>query len=245
MAVASKKQKWYNLLFKLIDLATNHKRGTMQLTFNQIVIQPGQQLLLQDISWSMFEALLTELGEHRATRLSYSEGKLELMAPMAVHELGKEIIGDLVKIILEELNLEFLALGSITLKNGRMSRAVEPDECFYIQHEAAIRGKDNIDLTIDPPPDLAIEIDITSRTHLDNYEQLGVPELWRYDGQHLEIQVLIQGRYVTTNTSRQFPQFPLTTIIPHYLQQTKVKGRNATMRAFRTWVQQFNSSSEM
>jgi Uma2 family endonuclease len=217
----------------------------MQLTFNQIVLSPGRQLLLQDISWSMLETLLTELGEHRATRLSYSEGKLELMAPMAVHESGKELIGNLVEILLEELNIDFWALGSVTLQNEKMSRAVEPDKCLYIQNETLVRGKDRIDLTIDPPPDLAIEIDITSRTHLDNYEQLGVPELWRYDGQRLEIQVLIQGRYVTTNTSRQFPQFPLTTIIPHYLQQTKVKGRNATMRAFRTWVQQFNSSSEM
>jgi Uma2 family endonuclease len=132
----------------------------MQLAFNQIVIQPGQNILFKDIDWSMFESLLEELGEKRAIRLSYSDGMLEIMAPLAVHESGKEIIGDLVKAILEELNLDFWALGSTTFKNEEMAKGVEPDDCFYIQNEALVRGKDRIDLTIEPPPELAIEVDI-------------------------------------------------------------------------------------
>jgi Uma2 family endonuclease len=150
----------------------------MQLTFNQIIIPPGHTVLLKDINWSAFEEILAELGEHRAARLSYSQGRLEIMVPLAEHESDKKIIGNLVEILLEEFNLEFWALGSTTFKNEQMIQAVEPDECFYIQHEAAVRGKKRLDLTIDPPPDLAIEIDITSRTQFDNYEQLGVLELW-------------------------------------------------------------------
>ncbi|BAP55434.1 hypothetical protein THII_1137 [Thioploca ingrica] len=208
----------------------------MQLTFNQIVIPPGRNLLLKDIDWSTLEELLAELGETRAARISYSRGMLEVMVPLAEHEDGKEIIGDLVKIILEEMNIEFRALGSTTFKNEQMAQAIEADACFYIQHEAVVRGKKRIDLTNDPPPDLAIEIDISSRTRFDNYEKLGVPELWRYDGENLEINVLQNGRYVTSAMSVHFPQWPLVEAIPQYVKQSQSVGRNAMMKAFRAWV---------
>ena len=211
----------------------------MQLSFKQIVILPGQNLLLKDISWSTLEELLEELGESRAARISYSRGMLEVMVPLAEHESDKEIIGNLVEILLEELDIEFWALGSTTFKNEAMSGAVEPDKCLYIQHEAWVRGKKRIDLTVDPPPDLAIEIDITSRTRFDNYEKLGVPELWRYDGEQLEINQLQNGRYVISSTSGHFPQFPLITAIPQYVKQSRIIGRNATMKAFRVWVRSF------
>ena len=208
----------------------------MQLSFKQIVIPPGQNLLLKDISWSTLEELLEELGETRAARISYSRGMLEVMVPLAEHESDKEIISNLVETLLEELDIEFWALGSTTFKNEAMAGAVEPDKCLYIQHEAWVRGKKRIDLTVDPPPDLAIEIDISSRTHFDNYEKLGVLELWRYDGEHLEINVLQNGRYVTSTTSVHFPQLPLVEAIPQYVKQSQSVGRNVTMKAFRAWV---------
>ena len=88
------------------------------------------------------------------------------MTPLPEHENDKEIIGDLVKALLEELDIEFRALGSTTFKNQAMTKGIEPDQCFYIEHERSIRGKKNVDLTVDLPPDLALEVDITSRTHL-------------------------------------------------------------------------------
>ncbi len=208
----------------------------MQFTFNQIVISPGRAVLLKDINWSTFERILADLGEHRAARLSYSQGQLEIMVPLAEHESDKKIISNLVEILLEEFNLEFWALGSTTFKNERMAQAVEPDECFYIQHEAAVRGKKRLDLAVDPPPDLAIEIDITSRTRFNNYEQLGVLELWRYDGEQLEINRLKEGRYVTSSNSTYFPKLPLLEEIPNWIKQSQEVGRNVTMRAFRVWV---------
>ncbi len=207
----------------------------MQLQFHQLVIPPGNQLLLTNISWQMFENLLEELGETRAKRLSYNRETLEIMVPSFEHEDNKRMIGRLVEIILEELDIEFRAAGSTTFKNKPMAQAVEPDECFYIQHEAAVRGKKRVDLTVDPPPDLAIEIDLTSRTSLGNYEALGVPELWRYDGR-LRIYVLQQGKYVESPTSSLFPQFPVREEIPRYVYQSTQTGRNQTMRAFREWV---------
>ena len=208
----------------------------MLLELKQIILQPGNQLLLKDITWPMFETMLTELGESRASRLSYSKGILEIMVPLPDHEVGKEYIGDLVKILLEELDIEFCPLASTTFKNQKMAQGVEPDACFYIQNEAAIRGKNRIDLETDPPPDLAIEIDLTSRTQLNNYEALGVPELWRYNGSKLEISVLRDGKYVKGDVSLQFPNFPITEIIPQYLEQSKIAGRNVAMKAFRAWV---------
>lgn len=119
-----------------------------------------------------------------------------------------------------------------------MQQAVEPDDCFYIQNEAVVRGKKRIDLTLAPPPDLVIEIDISSRTQLKNYEALGVREVWRSNGSRLQINVLQEGKYVESQTSQYFPGLPLTEIIPQYLEQSIVAGRNATMRSFRNWVRE-------
>lgn len=215
----------------------------MHFNFNQIVIRPGHQILLKDINWFMFETLVKELGNERASRISYSKGMLEIMTPLAVHEDNKTIIGNLVEIILEELEIEFRALGSTLFQHEAMNQAIEPDECFYIQQEAQIRGKQWIDLAIDPPPDLAIEIDLTYRTHFDNYEQLGIPELWRYNGEQLEISVLQNKQYICSNTSPQFPSLPIQKMIPHYIKKSQEIGRNGTMKEFRAWVKEQISSN--
>jgi Uma2 family endonuclease len=208
----------------------------MQLALNQLIVPPGHQLLLKDVSWQMFENILEELGESRAARVSYSKGILEIMTPLPEHESDKVMIGDLVKALLEELDVEFLSLGSTTFKNKEMLQAVEADDCFYIQNEAAVRGKKRIDLSIDPPPDLAIEIDITSRTKFNNYEALGVPELWRYNGHKLQINLLQAGSYVESNISYNLPNLQISEVIHQYVEQSKTVGRNATMKVFRNWV---------
>ncbi len=208
----------------------------MQLELNQLIVPPGHQLLLKDISWQMFEKILEELGETRAARVSYSNGMLEIMTPLAEHEDDKVIIGDLLKALLEELGIEFRSLGSTTFKNEAMAQAVEADDCFYIQNEAVIRGKKRIDLSVDPPPDLAIEVDITSRTKFNNYEALRVPELWRYNGRKLQINVLQEGKYLESDTSYNFPNLPIGEVIHQYVEQSRIIGRNSTMKTFRNWV---------
>jgi Uma2 family endonuclease len=208
----------------------------MLLELRQLRIQPGQQLLLEDVSWQQFENILAELGEHRAARISYSHGFLEIMVPLPEHEKAKEIIGDLVKILLEARQIAFESLGSTTLKSDRMAQGVEPDACFYIQNQTAVIGKNCLDLSIDPPPDLAIEIDLTSRTQLDNYQILGVPELWRYGKQGLKIHVLENGKYVESNFSPTFPGIPIIELINQYVQQSQVSGRTQAIQAFRNWL---------
>ncbi|MGC1396783.1 MAG: Uma2 family endonuclease [Coleofasciculaceae cyanobacterium] len=210
----------------------------MLLELKRITVPPGQRILFSDISWQEFEAILEDLGEHRSSRVAYDHGTLEIMTPLPEHETGKEIISDLVKALLEELDIEFCTLGSTTFKNELMSQGIEPDDCFYIQNEAAVRGKNRLDLTVDPPPDLALEIDVTSRTHPSIYEALGVPELWQFDNGKLQINMLQDGKYIKSENSPNFSNFPLTEMIPQYLIQCKTVGRNKTMKAFRAWVRE-------
>ncbi len=210
----------------------------MLLALEQIIVPPGHQLLLKNVSWQQFQDILGNLGESRSARLSYSQGTLEIMTPLPEHEDDKVIIADFIKAILEEMDIEFRSLGSTTFENEAMRQAVEPDDCFYIQNEAQIRGKKRLNLEIDPPPDLAIEIDITSRTKFNNYQELGVAELWRYNGKKLEINNLQSGRYVQSETSLTFPNLPIANVLHDFVEQSKVRGRNATMKAFRAWVRE-------
>lgn len=210
----------------------------MLLELRQLRIQPGQQLLLEGVSWQQLEGILAELGERRTSRLSYSNGRLEIMVPLPEHEKAKEIIGDMVKILLSERGINYESLGSTTLKNERMTQAIEPDSCFYIQNQAAVIGKNRLDMSVDPPPDLAIEIDLTSRTQLDNYQILGVPELWRYTRQELQINVLQDGQYVESDFSSAFPGIPIIELVNRYVQQSRVSGSSQAIQAFRNWVRE-------
>lgn len=204
---------------------------TLQL--RQLDIPLGQRLLLHDVSWPEFEAILAELGEHRAARLAYSQGSLEMRMPLPEHEVNKELIGDMVKILLEELEIDCECFGSTTFKRETKKSGLEPDQCFYIQNHQAMRGKRRVDLTVDPPPDLAIEIDVTSKTQLDAYEALQVPELWRYENNQLQINALEDGKYVNFPSSRIFPELPIVELIAEFVAQSVTLGRSPTLRAFR------------
>lgn len=214
----------------------------MQVQLKQIILPPGQQLLLTDVSWQMYEQLLEEFGEKRGSRINYSQGFLEIMVPLPEHEDDKVMIADFVKVLLEELDIEFRSLGSTTFKSEMMKQGLEADDCFYIENEAAVRGKKRIDLSVEPPPDLALEIDITSRTRFNNYETLGVGELWRFNGRKLEINVLQNGEYVRVSESPHFPGFSLVEALPDYLERSKIEGRNQTMKVFRAWVRKQNKN---
>ncbi|WP_375340294.1 Uma2 family endonuclease [Okeania sp.] len=119
-----------------------------------------------------------------------------------------------------------------------MAKGIEPDNCFYIENEAKVRGKECLDLTVDTPPDLAIEIDVTSRTHTNIYASLGVRELWRFEGRKLEMYILENTKYIESKFSLHFPDLPLIEIIPEYCDRCKIIGRNQTMKIFRNWVRE-------
>jgi len=198
-----------------------------------------QRVLLQNISWQLFESLLEEMGEGRSTRLAYARGNLEFMTPLFEHEEGKRNIERAIDSLLEELGLEHRLAGSTTLKRPRSKAGKEPDSCYYIQNEARVRGKTNIDLETDPPPDLAVEIDITSSSidKLSLYAALGVPELWRYDGTQMVFYQLQEEKYISCDRSVTF-QFLPPTRVDEYLQECRSLGVMAALRQFRTWIRE-------
>lgn len=210
----------------------------IMLQLRQISVPPGHRVLLHDVSWQEFEAILEEFGEHRASRIAYSQGTLEIRMPLPEHEVNKEIIGDMVKILLEELEIDRECFGSTTFKRKDMAQGIEPDNCFYIQNQALMIGKKRIDLTVDPPPDLAIEVDVTSKTQIDVYEALGVPELWRYENNKLQINVLQDGTYIESEISPTFPNLPIVEAISQFVEQSRIIGTSPTLRAFRKWVRE-------
>lgn len=212
--------------------------NTITLRFDQIIVPPGHEVWLQDINWKTFETILNKLDETRGRRLAYNGKILEIMSPLAWHEDSKNIISRFIEVLLEEMSLEFRALGSTTFKNPRTGKAVEPDECYYIENEAMIRGKLRINLLNDPPPDLVLEIDLSSNTHLNIYQALGVPEVWRYAEDKLFMYVLQKKRYVKIATSPHFPAMDLCTAIPQFLIQSRIQGRTTATKGFRVWVKE-------
>lgn len=210
----------------------------VMLQLRQLDVPPGQRVLFRQVTWAEYEAILVELGEHRSTRLAYSEGTLEIVAPLPEHEKAKVVIGDLLKALLDELDMNWESLGSTTFRREEMSVGIEPDDCFYIQNHALMIGRDRIDLTIDPPPDLAIEIDVTSKTRLSAYEGLRVPEIWRYQNRKLQINVLQAGKYMESQASPTFPDLPVVAGISQYLEMSRTAGTAPAIRAFRHWVRE-------
>ena len=209
------------------------------LQLRQLDVPPGHRVMFHDVSWQEFESILDELGQSRAARLAYSQGTLEIRMPLPEHEVDKELIGDMVKILLEELEIDRECFGSTTFKREDMAQGVEPDQSFYIQNYDRMIGKRRIDLTVDPPPDLAIEVDVTSKTQLEAYKTLGVPELWRFQEGQLRISVLRDGKYVESDISPTFSGLPVVDLISQFVQRSLEEGSSTTLRAFRRRVREY------
>jgi Uma2 family endonuclease len=119
-----------------------------------------------------------------------------------------------------------------------MAAGIEPDNCFYIQNHRLMIGKRRLDLTLDPPPDLVIEVDVTSKTQLSAYEALGVPELWQFSQGSLRINLLQEGEYLESSFSPTFPNFPIIEGISQFVQISLTQGSSAALRAFRKWIRE-------
>jgi Uma2 family endonuclease len=208
----------------------------VMLQFRQLVVQPGQRIQLQGIDWAKFEAIVDELGDRRSSRVAYFDDVLEIRMPLPEHEKAKVLIGDVIKMLLEELDIDNECFGSSTFKRSSMAAGIEPDDCFYIENARQMVGKMRLDLAIDPPPDLAIEVDITSKTGLDAYQALGVPELWRFEDGHLRISLLQNGIYQDAKFSPHFLQFDVVGLIKEVLNRSQTEGRSQTLKACRRQI---------
>ncbi|NJK75411.1 MAG: Uma2 family endonuclease [Microcoleus sp. SU_5_6] len=210
-----------------------------------LIQTPQAGVLLQNISWQTYESLVNELAEQPRVRLTYDRGTLEIMTPLDSHEGNKEILGRFVETVTEELNVEIRSLGSRTCKREDLARGLEPDKCYYIENESLIRNVKQIDLNQYPPPDLAIEIDITSSSidRMELYASLGVPELWRYDGSRLIFYRLEGQKYVEREVSPHFPFLSPSEII-RFLETQENVGETSMIRGFRQWVRSQIQSQE-
>jgi Uma2 family endonuclease len=209
---------------------------------SEVSVPAEERVVLNNISWETFERLLAEAGDHRSTRFHYLDGMLELMSPLARHEGSNRFIESLITAIAEELGMNLRKLGSLTMKRPDRQAGGEPDSCYYIQNEPLIRHQEEIDLTIDPPPDLVLEVDITSpsKRRLPIYASLGVPELWRFDGKTLKFCQLNNGTYASVDRSPTFPWLP-TEIVLEYLQKRLQLGEIQATQAFKAWLGCFAS----
>ena len=200
-------------------------------------LPPGGRLTLYEVDWEEYEQLLDQLGDDYHFRISYDNGRLEIMTPTGKHERYKSLLNSLLIILSDELDLEILSYGSTTLKLKPKRKGAEGDDCFYIQHAAEIGEKDRLDLTRDPPPDLVIEIDVThdSAGKFAIYAALGVPEIWRYDGSRFSIWQLAHEACTPAPFSLAFP-FLTAEHLAEFVANSEAQGRKQARRTFRDWV---------
>ncbi|MEG4322143.1 MULTISPECIES: Uma2 family endonuclease [unclassified Microcoleus] len=195
-----------------------------------------QRVVLSNISWQTYESLLAEAGDKRSSRFAYSQGVLEIIMPSDLHETVNCLLKRIVTALTEELDLKIKGFGSTTLNREDLKQGAEPDSCFYIQNVDRILGK-RLDISIDPPPDLVIEVDITSPSsnRFVVYTQLEIPEIWRYSGESVQIYQLQNQQYVTCDRS---PTFPIVSVamLNQFLQMAETQDDNAIIRSLRQWV---------
>jgi Uma2 family endonuclease len=199
-----------------------------------------QRFLLQAVGWQAYETVLKALGDRSGVRLTYDRGDLELMSPSYEHETAASLLGRFIELLTLELKIPIKAGGSTTFRRQDLDRGLEPDRCFYVQHAVHLRGRREIDLSRDPPPDLAIEVDITSSSldRLGIYAALGVPEVWRYDGEALHVyHRRSDGTYAEGQGSLAFPFLPVTELVT-FLRQGDQTDDTALAQAFLEWVRQ-------
>jgi Uma2 family endonuclease len=198
-----------------------------------------QRVALSHISWDTYESLLRDHLDASSPRFTYDQGTLEIMSPSNEHERLKEIVAAAADAIAEEWQVEFERFGSTTFRRSDLQRGTEPDSCFYIQSVERIRGKKEIDLFVDPPPDLVIEIEITSPVlnKLPIYARLGVPEIWRYNGRNTTILRLTAGWYEASDQSSVLS--PLSqSVLSEFIEQSKSLTTLAWRRLVRNWARE-------
>lgn len=203
------------------------------------VVNTGEErTFLQGISWSLYENLLAEIGDDGKARLSYYRGDLEFMTPLFEHERSNRSIERLISTLAETLDRDYALAGSMTIKRPDLEAGKEPDSCYYFANELAVRGKTKLDFTQDPPPDLAIEIDITSSSinQLSLYATLGVGEVWRYNGAVLKFYHLQSGKYVTVDRSPTFSMLSPDRVL-EFLTDCQTDGLNQAVKNLRSWIQ--------
>lgn len=202
-----------------------------------VLSSPEQRIVLRHVSWDTYESLLADHRDCSSPRFTYDRGALEIMSPSSEHEELSHVITLLVNALAEEMNIDVRGFGSTTFRRADLRRGFEPDSCFYIQRVERISGKSKLDLASDPPPDLVIEIDITSPSisKLPLYAQVGVPEIWRYESGRLVILKLAGDGYVESDESLALAGVTSAAIFS-FVEDSKSLKRPAWLKKVREWA---------
>ncbi|MDQ3650857.1 MAG: Uma2 family endonuclease [Acidobacteriota bacterium] len=198
----------------------------------------GSFVVLPDVNWNEYEDLLEQIGESRGVRTSYCDGKLQIMVVSSKHEKYAWFIGRLISTLSLRLRINILFFGAPTMRKEKRRKGLEPDACFYVQSAPLIGNRMQLDFTTDPPPDIAVEIDIYhgSISKFPIYAALGVGEVWRYDGEQLQIHLLKQDAYVPATESQAVPMLT-GDILTNYLARLRDEGEMQVLVAFDEWLQ--------
>ena len=198
---------------------------------------PLYHLVLDDVFWAYYEHTLEQIGDRRLY-VTYCDGCIEIMSPVPEHEQPKRVIGRLIEALTLEAGIPMRAFGSTTFRREDRRGGLEPDECYYITNEQKSRGMKRFDPLRYPAPDLAVEIDVFSRSIAREpiYARLGVPELWRYSGLRVVVRLLQEdGLYVDSPTSALFPWLPMVEL-DRYVDRMLEEEQNSVVLDFGKWI---------
>jgi Uma2 family endonuclease len=196
-----------------------------------------EYVFLPGVSYATYDALVTEIKERRRLRITYCHGEMEIMSPTLDHERPKKLIGRMIEVLTEELTIPIMSCGQTTFKDELLDCGLEPDECYYIRHESAVRGK-KIKLRVDPAPDLVVEVDVTTNVidRFPIYAALGFPEIWQYVDGNLVVHLLQQdGKFAVAENSLALPMVSVKKLVEH-LGRCHETDETTWIRAFRQWV---------
>ncbi len=201
------------------------------VTPKEIHLPPGTVLKLPG-SWDEYQSLSAQLGDRSSPRIKYRPGEILLMAPLPEHGRKASLIADVVKVLLDYLEQEYESFTPITMQLSSIS-GIERDYCFYIDNWMAIAGKDRIDWSVEPPPDLAIEVDVTSYTDINDYLPYRVPEVCLFKKNQLKIYGLEDDEYVKKTNSRYFPDINILEIVNECFRIAYERNTSAAIRDLR------------
>jgi len=201
---------------------------------------PSQGVVFHDVTWNDYEAMLRLVGE-RPIRVTYDQGTMEVFMPSLGHEGDAYLLGRMVDTLTKELEIPVEGGGTTTHKREDLDKGAEPDQCYWLRDNAErIRGKRELNLNVDPAPDLVIEVDVThgSLDRLKVFSALRVPEVWRYDGRTLQFfHRQTRGTYRARAHSRNFPTLPVD-LATRFLERGRASDKTAWIRSFRNWARE-------
>jgi Uma2 family endonuclease len=206
---------------------------------NPPVVAADERVVLPRVSWDTYERLLSDDDERRVPRMTYDRGVLELVTPSMPHDEDADTIARLVQIVTAHLAIPIRSVGSTTFRRRDLDRSFEADASFYIQSEERIRGQREVDLLVDPPPDLVLEMEM-SRSAMDKlplFADMGIPEVWRCDGKRVTIFVLDQNQYREFHASRAIPALT-SEVLTRFLHDSRTMLSPDWFQAVSDWARE-------